>query len=278
VREVVVRKKLVVALLFVFSFSCIAHAAPKAVLWERWTANDPQSTIGVDHSAWGAFLGKYLVESEDGINRVAYGKVSDEDLASLGGYIEHLEAQPVSKLNRDEQRAFWINLYNALTVKVILDHYPVDSIREIKISPGLFSSGPWGKKLASVEGEELALDDIEHRVLRPIWKDPRIHYAVNCASLGCPNLQPVAFTAANTDELLERAATQYINHPRGVWFEGGKLKVSSIYKWFMSDFGGNHKGVIEHLKKYAAPELSRSLEEEKRFRGHAYDWSLNDAR
>jgi hypothetical protein len=272
------RKRLATTLCFFLSASSIAHAAPKAVLWERWLANDPDSTLTVAHTPWNSFLEKYLVKGDDGVNRLAYGKVTKEDRAVLEEYIRHLETRPVSRLDRIEQRAYWINLYNALTVKVILEHYPVESIRDIDISPGLFSDGPWGRKLATVEGVEVTLDDIEHRILRPIWRDPRIHYAVNCAALSCPNLQGQAFTSENTEELLDRGAADYINHPRGVWFEDGRLHVSSIYKWFISDFEGDHEGVIEHLRKYARLGLLKGLEGERGFEGHAYDWSLNEAR
>jgi hypothetical protein len=271
-------KRLAIVLFFLVSSFYVAHAAPKAVLWERWLANDPESTITINHAPWDRFLSKYLVPGDDGTNRVAYGKVTEKDRVALEAYVKYLEGRTVSKFNSAEQQAFWINLYNALTVKVILDHYPVESIRDIDISPGLFADGPWGKKLATVEGADVSLDDIEHRILRPIWKDPRIHYAVNCAALGCPNLQPRAYTAPNLEELLEKGATDYVNHPRGVWFEDGKLKVSSIYNWFISDFGGDHQGVIGHLRKYARPGLSKRLEGKMRFRGHAYDWSLNEVR
>ncbi len=168
-------------------------------------------------------------------------------------------------------------LYNALTVKVVLDHYPVDGIRDIDFSPGLFADGPWDKKLVEIEGEDVSLNDIEHRILRPIWRDPRIHYAVNCASIGCPNLQPTAFTAANTDALLAAAAQAYVNHPRGARVEGGKLIVSSIYVWFQEDFGGNDAGVISHLRRYADPGLRSRLSRIERIGDHFYDWSLNGA-
>ena len=161
------------------------------------------------------------------MNLVRYAAVSGSDRKALDAYLKRLGGTSVSKLKRSEQRAYWINLYNALTVQVILAHYPVESIRDIDISPGFFSDGPWGKKLMQVEGEEVSIDDIEHRILRPIWKDPRIHYAVNCASIGCPNLQPVAFTSANADTLLTEGAKAYVNHPRGVRFDGGSLVVSS---------------------------------------------------
>ena len=122
-----------------------------------------------------------------------------------------MAAVRVSGLGRDEQCAYWINLYNALTLEVVLDHYPVDSIRDIDISPGLFSQGPWGKKLITVEGEQVSLNDIEHRILRPIWRDPRIHYAINCASLGCPNLQPRPFTGRTLDHALDLAAMRFVD-------------------------------------------------------------------
>ena len=198
------------------------------------------------------------------------------DQTKLSNYISQLENTNVSRLNRAEQKAFWINLYNALTVKVILDHYPVKSIRDIDISPGLFSNGPWGKKLVTIENKKVSLDDIEHRILRPIWKDARVHYGVNCASIGCPNLQSVAYTRNNTEDLLEKGAREYINDDRGAFYENGKLVVSSIYRWFEIDFGGSDAGVIAHLIKYARPELQVKLKSVNRITDTRYDWKLND--
>lgn len=254
-----------------------AHAAPKPDLWERWTAHDPAATARVDHSAWDAFLDRFRVAGADGIARLRYGAVDAEAKAALGAYIAMLEATPVSSLARPEQMAYWFNFYNALTVRVILDHYPVDTIRDIDISPGLFANGPWGAKLVEVEGERLSLDDIEHRILRPIWSDPRIHYGVNCAALGCPNLPPRAFTADTTDALLDAGAAAFVNHPRGVWFEGDRLHVSSIYAWFDEDFGASDDGVIAHLMNHAEPALKDRLARARRIADDAYDWDLNDA-
>ncbi len=164
-------------------------AAPSAELWPRWQAHDDASTARIDHSAWDRFLRTYVRLGADGIARIPYGRVAAADREALGRDLSRLAATPISAYSRAEQFAFWVDLYNELTVKVVLDHYPVRSIRDIAISPGLFASGPWGRKLITIEGEGLSLDDIEHRILRPIWRDPRIHYAVNCAALGCPNLQ-----------------------------------------------------------------------------------------
>ena len=264
--------------LLVSSLTGSARAAPEAELWARWTAHDPASEIIVDHSTWDRFLGTYVVPGIDGVNRVAYARVGVQDRSAVEDYIERLAATRVSRLGRDRQIAYWINLYNALTVKVILDHYPVASIRDIDISPGFFTDGPWGKKLIAVEGEGISLDDIEHRILRPIWKDARLHYVLNCAAEGCPNLQPRAVTAANWDGLLTSAARQYVNHPRGVGFDGERLVVSSIFDWYEGDFGDSEETVLDHLKRYAEPPLKARLDDADGIDDTYYDWSLNEAR
>jgi hypothetical protein len=254
-----------------------APAAPRAELWERWLAHDPASTGTVDHAPFARFLDRYLRPGEDGINRIAYGAVAAEDRAALDSYLAALAAAPVSRLARDEQMALWINLYNALTVQTVLDHYPVTSIRSINISPGLFTRGPWGAKLVSVEGEPLSLDDIEHRILRPIWRDPRIHYVVNCAAIGCPNLAARPYRADRLEQQLTRAALDFVNHPRAVRIENGRLVVSSIYHWYQEDFGGSEAGVIRHLLAHAEPGLAMRLQAFDRIARHHYDWALNDA-
>jgi len=280
IRGIVGRPVLVLGFfaLTVFVSRADAQFSPKSELWERWTAHSPSSTATIEHSDWQAFLTGNVVEHSDGVNRVKYANVDSEDRQRLKRYLSSLSAIPISDYSRDEQRAYWINLYNALTVDVVLDHYPVDSIRDISISPGFFSIGPWGKKLIRVEGEELSLDDVEHRILRPIWKDPRIHYAVNCASLGCPKLMRRAFTAANTEALLEEGARNFINSDHGAQFDDdGRLTASSIYDWFQDDFGGDEAGVIAHLRIYARPELAAKLDGVADVYDFDYDWTLNDA-
>ena len=254
-----------------------ATAAPKSELWPRWTANNPNSTSVVDHGRWQRFLTTYLVADEDGVNRLHYGRVGPANRRELRAYMATLAAIPISGFRRAEQLAYWVNLYNALTVDVVLRHYPVASILDIGISPGWFSVGPWGKKLITVEGQKLSLDDIEHRILRPIWRDPRIHYAVNCASTGCPNLRREAYTGATIEDTLTAAARDYINSGRGASFDDGMLYVSSIYKWFREDFGDTEASVIKHLGEYAAPALAKRLSGTRGIEGHVYDWSLNDA-
>ncbi len=254
-----------------------ALAAPKADAWPRWEAHVAGSERAVDHDPWDAILAEVVTLGDDGVARVDYPALTGDSLrGQLDGYIAQLASTPVSELDRAEQQAYWINLYNALTLQVMRDHYPVDSIQDVDISPGLFSSGPWGAELIAVEDEILTLDDIEHRILRPLWRDPRIHYAVNCASIGCPNLQGRAWRAATLDADLEAAATAYVNHDRGFTVDDGDLVVSSIYDWFIADFGGNDEGVLRHLAQYARPNRQAILQSARRISDHRYDWALND--
>ncbi len=251
-------------------------AAPKSELWPRWAAHRANSVSVIDHALWNAFLNKHVVTGPNGVNRLPYGRIAAQDLRKLVAYIDHLSFIQIGNYNRSEQLAYWINLYNALTVQLILRRYPVKSILDLNISPGWLSVGPWGKKLLRIEGEEISLDDIEHRILRPIWRDNRVHYGVNCASIGCPNVAKTAYTGATVNTALTRAARSYINGGRGVNFDDGELYVSSIYKWFVADFGGNAAGVIAHLKKYAAPALAAKLKNARNISGYQYDWSLNE--
>jgi Protein of unknown function, DUF547 len=249
---------------------------PKADLWPRWEQHNPADTRRIDHGSWQAFLGKYLdTRHASGINRMNYGAVTAEDRRALEDYLRRLAATPISTFNRGEQLAYWINAYNALTVSVVLGHYPVSSIRNIKLPPGVFTLGPWSAKLLTVEGEKVSLNDIEHRILRPIWRDPRIHYAINCASLGCPNLISVAYTSENVDRLLTDNAIAFVNHTRGASFKDGRLVVSSIYDWFEEDFGGNKAGVLAHLKQYARSGLAEQLQAYDGRIEYQYDWALN---
>ena len=251
--------------------------APASELQETWLAHNQRSTQKVNHQDWNDFLANNVVLADDGINRIAYATVSKQDKEKLQSYIAAMQKVPVSQLTRDEQLAYWINLYNAVTVSVVLEHYPVATIRDIDISPGFFADGPWGKKLLNVEGKALSLNDIEHGILRPIWKDPRIHYAVNCASVSCPDLSATAYSAENMSQQLDNAAVRYIAHPRAVRFTDEGVIVSSIYSWFQHDFGMQESDVIKHIQQYASRDVANKLNGTMFFAGDEYDWSLNDS-
>lgn len=242
-----------------------AQAVEKAGLTGTETAEQMQTL-------YAEFLDKYITPS-DGINLLAYGNVSSEDKAVLKAYINDLETRGTEGLSRDEQMAFWFNLYNAKTIDVILDNYPLKSIRKL----GPLNSGPWDKKNMNVAGiGEMSLNDVEHGTLRKNWAEPRIHYAVNCASIGCPNLKATPWAAATLEEDLNQAAIDYINHPRGFNVEGSKVTASSIFDWYKEDFGGNKSGILKHARKYAKGELKTALDAAETINDFDYDWDLNE--
>jgi hypothetical protein len=237
-------------------------------------APDPQA-------AFDALLARYVKVGGDGLNRVDYARwhASRADRQALDATIAALAAQAPSAMARAEAFAYWANLYNAITLKVIIDRYPVKSIRDIRsegvwLDPKAYA-GPWRTKRVSVEGRSLSLDDIEHEIMRPTFKDPRVHYAVNCASVGCPNLMPKAWRSATLEADLDAAARAFVNHPRGARVKAGKLTVSSIYAWFKEDFGGTDAAVIAHLKQFAKPDLRQKLASIRAIDGDDYDWTLN---
>ncbi len=256
-------------------FGLFANGAQAAGL-DRFAAHDIRATTTVDHTIWSNLLASHVRQDNSGLNRLRYGAFRKNGRHDLKAYLEYVQSIRVTGLNRKEQFAFWVNLYNAKTVDFILDNYPVSSIRKIK--SGLFTPGPWKRKELRVEGVALSLDDVEHGILRRFWRDPRVHYAVNCASIGCPNLMKQAYTGARLDAMLNAAATAYVNSPRGVSIRGGAVTVSSIYSWYVRDFGGDEAGVLRHLRRYARPALADRLKAIGHIASHAYDWRLNDAR
>ena len=266
---------ILVSLATLYTFSA-AIAAPKADLWPKWQNYKAGSEARVDNSRWAAFLKRYLVTNDpSGVNKVKYGEVTVNDRRELDAYVKTLAETDPFSLSRLEQMSYWINLYNAFTVKLIVDNYPVKSILDIKPDNSWTTFGPWDEKYLKVAGEDISLNDIEHRILRPIFKDPRIHYALNCASMGCPNLQPAPYDEDNIEELFEKGAREYVNSKRGAHFDGARLVLSSIYGWYNEDFGGTDKALLAHLMKYAGKELHKRLYGYNLKINYEYDWVLN---
>ena len=249
------------------------QAAPESEYWAFWDASNPASELVVDHGPWQAILDAYLVVHPEG-NGFRYRQVSAEDRGSLKDYLATLASLDPRELTSAEQKAYWINLYNALTVNLVLSDYPVDSIT--KIGPW-YQFGPWNMAITHVAGQELTLNDIEHRILRPIWRDERIHYAVNCASIGCPDLAPQAFTAENTEPMLGELARRFVQQEKGVSMAGNRLTVSRIYEWYQADFTSQgDQGVIMYLRHLAPPALTRQLSQYRGPIEYQYNWALNE--
>lgn len=255
----------------------VASAAPAADLWPVWQASDESNGAAIDHSAWQAFLDAYVeTETASGVNLVRYAAVSEADRVGLRAYLAALQATDPRRYPKTEQLAYWINLYNAATVDLVLRNPDEDSIR--RMGGGLFTVGPWNDEILEVAGIALTLNDIEHRILRPIWQDRRIHFAVNCASMSCPNLRQLAYTGANVERLLRENEHAYINDPRGVRFTArGRLELSRIFDWYREDFAPTTGALLDYLAQHADEPLATRLRAYDGKIGYEYDWSLNAA-
>lgn len=249
-------------------------SVPSKHLWPYWEAHQANSVKMINHQLFQQFLTKYVYTSISGVNLVHYSQVTTQDKLQLEAYLDQLAHVPINQYNRDEQLAYWINLYNALTIDMILKNYPVKSILDIKLG-GWFTRGPWDAQLTQVDSIPLSLNDIEHRIIRPIWNDPLTHYALNCASYGCPNLQKQVYSGKTVNRMLIQAAKEYINSPQGVLINDNKLIVSQIYDWYQVDFGGSEQEVIQHLSQYAKPMLKQQLTQFRWISDYHYDWRLN---
>jgi hypothetical protein len=252
-----------------------AFASFHKTAWPIWEVNNPLSQEVINHDTWQQFLTKHVFLNAEGIHLIDYAELKQEDIQQLNNYITYLSTINISKYNRKEQLAFWLNLYNALTVKLLATHYPVPTILEINISPGLFSIGPWGAKLVTINNQPLSLDDIHNRIIRPIWNDARTHYALNNGSIGAPNLHTIAFTGATLEAQLNQGAYMYINSLRGAQVIEGRLVLSKLYDWFEEDFGGSKALVLTHLLLFAKEPLKSQLKHTNTIDSYSYNWHVN---
>ena len=239
-----------------------------------------------DHTypAWDALTKKHVKWLPDNKQSRADYAGLKADRAEVKKVLDNLSAVPRSEFDgwsKPQQMAFLINAYNAYTVALILTKYPdLKSIKDL----GSFVQSPWKKKFFKLLGEDRHLDWIEHEQLRPNYADPRVHTAVNCASIGCPALRNEAFTAARLDAQLEDGMLRFMGDRTRNRVNGGAVEVSAIFKWFKEDFEKGHKGfnkVEDVFAKYAA-QLSDDSAEQRQLRARSlpvnyldYDWSLN---
>ena len=228
--------------------------------------NTSWADVKVDNSVYAELLKKYVNEGV-----LDYQGFKNEE-GKLDQYLKVLEKTDSNKLSRNEQFAFYINAYNAWTIKLILSGYP--GVKSIKEFGSIFKS-PWKKKLARIDGDMVTLDHIEHGILRPKYKDPRVHFAINCASKGCPPLRSEPYQGDVLDEQLNEMARAFINNPKHNRLEGEKLYASRIFKWFKEDFNDD---IVGFFQEYAQGDLKKGLDsnrEEIKVKYLSYDWSLN---
>lgn len=214
----------------------------------------------VDYSTWDKLLKKYV--DKDG--NVDYGNFQSE-LGLLNSYLEQQTKNPVSEYDTNESKlVYYINLYNAATVKLILDNYPISSIKDLK--------GPWNKQVITIRGKQLSLGDIEHNILRKM-DEPRIHFAINCASYSCPKLLNEAFTVEQLEEQLEKTARNFINDPNKNILKKEQTKLSQIFKWYKKDFTET-MSLMDYINQYSTIKMAKDTDIEYT----NYDWSLNESK
>lgn len=195
-------------------------------------------------------------------------KALKENESQLDSYLTYLnQTNPKTNWSADKEKAFWINVYNAYTLKIILENYPVKSITKINYD----GKNAWKTPFVKVGGKTYTLDHVEHEILRKKFNDPRIHVGVNCASVSCPKLGNVAFTEKNVDSELERLMKEFINDPTRNKLSSKKVEISEIFNWFKGDFTQNGT-VIDYINTYA----DEPVNEKAKIKYLTYDWSLND--
>lgn len=229
-------------------------------------AGSAHAESAVDDSLYGELLKKYVI---DGV--VNYqGFKNEED--KLDRYLKILENVNSKTLSHDKQFTFYINAYNAWTIKLILSGYPgIKSIKDL----GNILRSPWKKKICRIDGGIITLDDIEHKILRPRFRDPRVHFAIVCASKGCPPLISEPYRGEVLNQQLDNSARAFINNPERNRLEGNILYVSSIFKWFAEDFNDD---IIGFFRKYVPDDVKSKLERTRdsiKIKYLSYDWSLN---
>jgi len=218
----------------------------------------------VTHEQWTVLLQKHVDEN----GNVNYGGFA-QDSVDFNRYLGLLKTHhPNDSWSSDERKAYWVNAYNAFTVKLIVDNYPIRSIKDL--GGAIYKvNTPWDNRFILIEGYDYDLNNIEHDILREEWSDPRIHFAVNCASISCPKLLNVAFNANSLDKQLDKVAAGFINGDKND-IQTGQAKLSRIFKWFNGDFT-KEGSLIEFLNKYSSVQINADAALDYQ----AYDWSLN---
>ena len=250
-------------------------AGSKVLVGHLWSTSERLPMDRIDHDAWDQLLQKFV--DEDGFVDYAAWNASAEDVRQLDQYLNHLsQVGPDMPSSREGALAFWINAYNAVTVKGILREYPTDSIRN---HTGLIGYNIWKDLLLIAGDQKVSLDHIEHQILRKM-SEPRIHFAIVCASIGCPRLLNRAFRAELLEQQLTDNAKHFFATPSKFRHEAGSktLHVSPVLQWFGGDFGADSPAQARAIAPYLPAESSRQLAAsgQAEFEYLDYDWSLND--
>lgn len=259
-----------------FAFAGVAEAGTKVTVGHNVAANQRVSIDQIDHSRWDALLKKY-VDQAGNVNYNAW-KRSAQDTQQLDSYLAHLsQADPRSRASREATLAFWINAYNAVTIKGILREYPTTSIRNH--TARVFGYNIWKDLLLVVGGESYYLEQMEHQILRKM-KEPRIHFAIVCASTSCPKLRSEAYRGETLDAQLAANARDFFKNPSNFRHDPSdrRFYLSSILSWFAKDFGTDQAAQLRAIAPYLPTPATQQAASNNAVRISylVYDWGLND--
>lgn len=222
-----------------------------------------------DHQAWTRLLQKHV--NEEGM--VDY-KGFRADSSQLNNYLRTLESNPPNpeEWTEAEQLAYWINAYNAYTIDLVLEYYPVESIKDIGSAIQVpFINSPWDIKFINLKGKKFDLNNLEHNIIRQEFEEPRIHFALVCAAKSCPKLRREAYTAEKLDAQLSDQTRTFLADPAKNKLEKDKVQISQLFDWYQGDFTTD-SSLIAFLNTYAPVRISPDADIE-----HIdYDWSLNE--
>ncbi len=250
-------------------------AGSKATVGANVPAAQRVSIDRINHAGWDALLRKYC-DQRGFVNYRAW-HISRADLQQLDQYLAHLsQANPSLPASQASKFAYWINAYNAVTMKGILREYPTSSIKDHQSIA--FGYKIWDDLLLNVGGRSYSLNNMEHKVLRKMG-DPRVHFAIVCASVGCPPLLNQAYTAENLDAQLTYNTKRFFADPtKFSATQQGELKISKILNWFAEDFGPNQAAQLRTIAPYLPTQAAQTLASSGRARVSwlGYDWGLND--
>lgn len=225
--------------------------------------------VPIDHAAYDRLLKKYV--NEKGL--VNYKGFKADELA-FNQYLALLSKNPpATSWSRADQMAYWINAYNAYTIRLILDHYPVQSIKDIGSKIQIpFVTTPWAAKFFTIGGNKMSLDEIEHGTLRKQYNDPRIHFALVCASISCPRLRNEAYTAAQLDRQLDEQGRDFLNNPTKNKIAKDATQLSKYFDWYKGDWNQGGQSVVKWVDKYSTTKIDNST----KISFLDYNWKLNE--
>ena len=236
------------------------------------------AAVPPDYKAWGELLSKYY----DPAKGMSYKALQAQDKKTLDDLRRQLATVDVQTLSRMDQLAYWINLYNVSVVGIVVDSYPVESIRDLSTDP-LVRLNIFKKELVDTKRGKVSLNDIENEKIRAGFKDPRIHFAINCAAKSCPPIRPEPYQGSRLSQQLDDQARKFLNGPHGVRLEKKGVSVvihaTKVMDWFARDFDQWGGGQVGFILRYVAPDKAKEIESagnQVSLKFYDYDWKLND--